>query len=112
MNTRALVFALVLAAFTVAAATFAQVIIRGTESADSSTTHSEVNITTSDRTVVPLIKESKETKVDAATQRTESVTKARLNDGSYFEWQRTTHRRDGQQVSHRGNRRNENVHPQ
>ena len=90
MNTRALVFALGSAAFTVAATTFAQVIIRGTESADSSTTHSEVNITTSDRNLVPLIKESKETKVDSTTQRTESVTKARLNDGSYFEWQRST----------------------
>src|SRR5882724_3921776 len=90
MNTRAFVFALGSAAFTVASATFAQVIIRGTESADSSTTHSEVNITTSDRNIVPLIKESKETKVDATTQRTESVTRARLNDGSYFEWQRST----------------------
>ena len=90
MTTRALVSTLVAATFTVAVTTSAQVTIRGTESTDSSTTHSEVNITTSDRTVVPLIKESKETKVDAATQRTESVTKARLNDGSYFEWQRST----------------------
>jgi hypothetical protein len=90
MNARALVFALGSAAFTVAATTFAQVIIRGTESADSSTTHSEVNITTSDRNLVPLIKESKETKVDPTTQRTESVTRARLNDGTYFEWQRST----------------------
>jgi len=90
MNIRTLVFAIGSAVFIVAVTTFAQVIIRGTESADSSTTHSEVNITTSDRNIVPLIKESKETKVDATTQRTESVTRARLNDGSYFEWQRST----------------------
>src|SRR6266705_4626659 len=90
MNARTLVFVLGSAAFTAAASTFAQVVIRGTESADNSTTHSEVNITTSDRNIVPLIKESKETKVDPTTQRTESVTRARLNDGSYFEWQRST----------------------
>ncbi|HXI83046.1 MAG TPA: hypothetical protein VNL17_03035, partial [Verrucomicrobiae bacterium] len=90
MNTRALVFALGSAAFTVAVTTFAQVIIRGTESTDNSTTHSEVNITTSDRNIVPLIKESTETKVDSTTQRSETVTRARLNDGSYFEWQRST----------------------
>ena len=90
MNKRVFVFAIGSAAFTVAATTFAQVIIRGTESADNSTTHSEVNITTSDRNLVPLIKESKDTKVDSTTQRTEAVTKARLNDGSYFEWQRST----------------------
>ena len=90
MKTRAFVFAIGSAAFTVTAATFAQVIVRGTESADGSATHSEVNITTSDRNLVPLIKESKDTKVDSTTQRTEAVTKARLNDGSYFEWQRST----------------------
>jgi hypothetical protein len=90
MNTRAFVFAIGSAAFTVTTATFAQVIVRGTESVDGSATHSEVNITTSDRNLVPLIKESKETKVDSTTQHTESVTKARLNDGSYFEWQRST----------------------
>src|SRR5438477_2315443 len=90
MNTRAVVFGVSSVALTVAVTTFAQVIIRGTESADNSTTHSEVNITTSDRNIVPLIKESKETKVDPTTQRTESVTRARLNDGSYFEWQRST----------------------
>src|ERR1039457_7653728 len=90
MNKRAFVFAIGSAAFTVTAATFAQVIVRGTESVDGSATHSEVNITTSDRNLVPLIKESKDTKVDSTTQRTESVTKARLNDGSYFEWQRST----------------------
>src|SRR5271169_4197432 len=89
MNTRTRVLALGSAAFTVAVTTFAQVIIRGTDSADSTATHSEVNITTSDRNIVPLIKDSKETKVDSTTQRTEAVTKARLNDGSYFEWQRS-----------------------
>lgn len=68
----------------------AQVIVRGTEAPDNSATHSEVTINTGDRNIVPLIKESKETKVDATVQRTEAVTKARLNDGSYFEWQRST----------------------
>src|SRR6266404_6925382 len=90
MNARILVFAAGSAALTVAVTSFSQVIIRGTESADNSTTHSEVNIATSDRNIVPLIKESTETKVDPTTQRTESVTRARLNDGSYFEWQRST----------------------
>ncbi|MGD1020219.1 MAG: hypothetical protein ABSA12_12985 [Verrucomicrobiia bacterium] len=71
-----------------------QVIVRGTQSSDqsagTSASSSVVTIDTGDRNIVPLIKESKETKVDANTQRTESVTRARLSDGSYFEWQRST----------------------
>jgi hypothetical protein len=90
MKLRTIVFALGSTAFAVVMTTSAQVIVRGTDSSDNSTTHSEVIISTPDRSVVPLIKESKETKVDPTTQRTESVTKARLNDGSYFEWQRST----------------------
>ena len=68
----------------------AQVIVRGTESSDNTATHSEVTISTPDRTVVPLIKDSKDTKIDATTQRTESVTRERLNDGTYFDAQQTT----------------------
>src|SRR5580700_4028268 len=90
MKTHILVLALGSVAVAVAAPTFAQVVIRGTDSADGSATHSEVTISTPDRNIVPLIKESKDTKVDSTTQRTESVTRARLNDGSYFEWLRST----------------------
>ena len=90
MKLRTIVLAFSSAVFAAAITTSAQVIIRGSDSADNSATHSEVTISTSDRSVVPLIKESKETKVDPTTQRTESVTRARLNDGSYFEWQRST----------------------
>ncbi len=88
MKTRVLGPALGSIAVAVAATTFGQVVIRGADSTDGSATHSEVTINTPDRNIVPLIKESKDTKVDSTTQRTESVTRARLNDGSYFEWQR------------------------
>jgi hypothetical protein len=77
-------------AFAAVVTVSAQVIVCGTESADNTATHSEVTINTGDRNIVPLIKESKDIKVDSATQRTESVTRARLNDGSYFDWQRST----------------------
>jgi hypothetical protein len=90
MKLRIIVFALGSAVCTAAVTTSAQVIVRGSDSSDNSATHSEVTINTPDRSVIPLIKESKETKVDPTTQRTESVTKERLNDGSYFEWQRST----------------------
>jgi hypothetical protein len=90
MKPRTIVLALGSAAFAAAVTTSAQVIIRGADSADNTVTHSEVTISTPDRSVVPLIRDSKETKVDSTTQRTESVTRARLNDGSYFEWQRST----------------------
>jgi hypothetical protein len=78
----------------VSATGFSQVIIRGTEtsgqSAGNTASISAVTINTGDRNIVPLIKETKDTKVDATTQRSESVTKARLSDGSYFDWQRST----------------------
>ncbi len=90
MKTRILGLAFGSIAIATAATTFGQVVIRGAESTDGSATHSEVTISTPDRNIVPLIKESKDTKVDSTTQRTESVTRARLNDGSYFEWQRST----------------------
>src|ERR1017187_2451833 len=77
-------------ALAIAITASAQVILRGTEAPDNSATHSEVTINTGDRNVVPLIKDSKDAKVDATTQRAESVTRVRLNDGTYFDWQRST----------------------
>jgi hypothetical protein len=68
----------------------AQVVIRGTESSDNSATRSEVNITTMDRTAVPLIKERQQTKIDENTMRTETITRTRRDDGSYFDSQRST----------------------
>jgi hypothetical protein len=94
MKMRTIRFAVGLVTVAATASSFGQVIIRGTETSDqsagNSASSSAVTINTGDRDIVPLIKESKETKVDANTQRTESVTRARLNDGSYFEWQRST----------------------
>src|ERR1017187_11045146 len=90
MKLRTIVLAVGSAVFAVAVSTSAQVILRGTEAPDNSATHSEVTINTGDRNVVPLIKDSKDAKVDATTQRAESVTRVRLNDGTYFDWQRST----------------------
>jgi hypothetical protein len=94
MKMRTIRFAVGLVTVAATASSFGQVIIRGTETSDqsagNSASSSAVTINTGDRDIVPLIKESKDTKVDANTQRTESVTRARLNDGSYFEWQRST----------------------
>jgi hypothetical protein len=77
-------------AVAIAATAPAQVVVRGTESSDNSATRSEVNIVTMDRSVVPLIKESQQTKIDENTERTETVTRDRRNDGSYFDSQRST----------------------
>jgi len=90
MKTRIIVPVLGIAALATAISAAAQVVVRGTESSDKTAARSEVTINTGDRDVVPLIKESKETKVDATTTRTEAVTRARLNDGSYFDWERST----------------------
>ena len=94
MNLRTITLAVSVTTLVATASSFGQVIIRGTQSSDQSASNSvsssAVTINTGDRDVVPLIKESKDTKVDANTQRTESVTRARLSDGSYFEWQRST----------------------
>ncbi|HUJ11904.1 MAG TPA: hypothetical protein VL171_17985 [Verrucomicrobiae bacterium] len=70
----------------------AQVVVRGTESSDNdnSSTRAEVKITTTDRSVVPLVKEREQTKIDDNTERTETVTRVRRNDGSYFDAQRST----------------------
>jgi hypothetical protein len=94
MNMRAISLVCGAATLAVAASTSAQVVIRGTEtsnqSAGSSASSSAVTINTGDRDVVPLIKDTKDAKVDATTERTESITRARLNDGSYFDWLHTS----------------------
>ncbi len=94
MNMRTITLAVGITTLAAFASSFGQVVLRGTETSDqsagNSASSSAVTVNTGDRDVVPLIKESKETKVDANTQRTESVTRARLGDGSYFEWQRST----------------------
>lgn len=83
------VFAFIVIGLLTTAISSAQVVIRGTESPDNSAVHSEVVIQTMDRTVVPLVKDVQQIKSDA-TDRTESVTKARLNDGTYFDWRRAS----------------------
>ncbi len=90
MKIRSITFAVSAVALATAMTTSAQVIIRGTESSDKSTTTSTVTISTSDRDIVPIIKDTKDTKVNATTQQSESVLRTRLNDGSYVESQRTT----------------------
>jgi len=90
MNTRSIVPVLGVAALAAVISASAQVVISGAESSDKTATSSQVTINTGDRNIVPLIKETKDTKVDATTTRTEAVTQARLNDGSYFNWQRST----------------------
>ncbi len=64
----------------------AQVSSTGQQSPDKSAKTQQIAISTMDRSSVPLLIESRETKPDAATTRTESVAKGRLNDGSYFSW--------------------------
>ena len=70
----------------------AQVIIRGTESSDKSSTSTTAaaTINTSDREIVPSIKDTNDTKVNATTEKSESVVRTRLNDGTYVESQRST----------------------
>ena len=51
INTRRVIVSFATLAFTITAS--AQVIVRGTESSDNTATHSEVTISTPDRTMVP-----------------------------------------------------------
>ena len=92
MNIRTITFAVSAVALATAMTTSAQVIIRGTESSDGSTTTttSTVTISTPDRDIVPIIKDTKDAKVNDTTEQSESVLRRRLNDGSYVESQRTT----------------------
>jgi hypothetical protein len=64
----------------------AQVSSTGQQSTDKSAKTRQIAISTMDRSSVPLMIESRQTKVDPHTTRTESVAKGRLNDGSYFDW--------------------------
>ncbi|HUK84104.1 MAG TPA: hypothetical protein VLZ12_15900 [Verrucomicrobiae bacterium] len=75
---------------TVVTTASAQVSITGQQSNDKSVTGLQINVGTMDRTVVPLTVETKETKVNDTTTRSESVTRARLGDGSYFDLITTT----------------------
>ncbi|HVM62984.1 MAG TPA: hypothetical protein VMV72_19145 [Verrucomicrobiae bacterium] len=76
------------------AASFGQVIIRGTEvsdpSAGNSSSSSAVTINTGDRNIVPLIKEDKTTKLNATTEESQSVTKAPGANGGYYDWRTST----------------------
>jgi len=75
---------------TAAATVSAQVSITGQESVDKAVTGLQVNISTMDRTYMPVTIDTKQTKVDPSTTRSESVMRARLNDGSYFDFRNTT----------------------
>jgi hypothetical protein len=94
MNMRAIHLVCGAATLAVAVSTSAQVVIHGTEtsnqSGSSSASTAAVTINTGDRDVVPLIKDTKDNKVDPSTERTESITRARLNDGTYFDWLHTS----------------------
>jgi hypothetical protein len=68
----------------------AQVDVASQASPDKSATRSDVSISTMDRSMVPLIIESKTKEIAPNTSRTDATTKARLNDGSYFDFRDTT----------------------
>src|ERR1043166_7080035 len=88
MNMRAISLGISAVGLAGAITASAQVVVRGNESPDKSATSSEVIISTPDRDIVPFIEETKSTKVNTTTERTESVTRARQNDGSYSDWMR------------------------
>src|ERR1043166_8185436 len=90
MNMRAISLGISAVGLAGAITASAQVVVRGNESPDKSATSSEVIISTPDRDIGPFIEETKSTKVNTTTERTESVTRARQNDGSYFDWMRST----------------------
>ena len=74
--------------FAVCSAALAQVSVTERSTANPTSTVARIAIDTWDRSIVPLIQERRETKVDPATTRTDSVAKARGVDGTYFDWQR------------------------
>src|ERR1043166_3540969 len=74
----------------VSAGAFDNVNITGHESADKAVTGLQISVNTMDRSYVPLTVETKQTQVDAATTRTESTTRGRLNDGSFIDFRDTT----------------------
>ena len=90
MKTRVMIVAVSCLVVVAGATPRAQVVLRGTESVDQTASSSRVNIITPDREIVPLLKETRKTQENDNTQRNESVTRVRLNDGGYFDWQRST----------------------
>ena len=76
--------------FAIAATARAQVTVTEQQSADKTVTSEKVEVSTMDRRYIPVTIETKQTKVDATTTRSESVMRARLNDGSYFDFRTTT----------------------
>jgi len=90
MNTRTITFVVGAVALATAMTASAQVIIRGTESSDKTEATSATTIDTPDREIVPIIKDVKDTKVNGTTEKSESVVRTRLNDGTYAETQRST----------------------
>jgi hypothetical protein len=68
----------------------AQVDVKSQTSADKTAARSDISIRTMDRSMVPLIIESKTKEIAPNTSRTDATTKARLNDGSYFDFRDTT----------------------
>lgn len=74
----------------VAASASAQVSTTQQPSDDKTTTRVEVTLSTMDRTVVPFVTDTKQTKIDAGTTRQESVTRVRTSDGGYAELERST----------------------
>lgn len=92
MNRRFLpvVFVAIIVIVVAGATTFGQVTTSQQTSDDKSATHVEVTLSTMDRTVVPLVTDAKQTKVDADTTRQASVTQVRSSDGSYKELSRSS----------------------
>ncbi len=64
-------------------------VIRGGESTQPGGEQSFVIINTNDRSTVPLMSTTKQSKSDAGT-RIETVTRLRSADGSYFDWRRSS----------------------
>ncbi len=89
MNRIVLGFALAVTGFATVAAR-AQVTVTEQRSADKSATRSELTLTTRDRETTPLVMDTRETKVDAATTRAETVTQVRRNDGTLAELNRVS----------------------
>lgn len=72
---------------------WAQAQIVAVESGDPQTgfRRTEIHVDTMDRQFVPLMAESRTRKVSEARMETDTVTRVRLADGSYVEWQRRRH---------------------
>ena len=87
---RQLYIAGVVIGISVVATAPAQVSVTGQQSTDKTATGLQVNVATMDRSVAPVTVETRETKVDDTTTCSESVTRARLGDGSYFDLRSTT----------------------